>query len=181
MIKNMGRLQFSRLKPLVVRHRTILRSVMIFIVLIGLWSVFYPRIMDARGLDWLMQLIAGLTTYLLWLLGNPVNLNETVVASSVFSMQVGNECTGIVPAVILIAAVIAYPSSLLKKILCLGLGIPVIFLINLVRTVSLYYVGVHIPQYFDISHFVVWQSITILVVIGIWLLWIGKVVNVRPS
>jgi len=96
-------------------------------------------------------------------------------------MQVGNECTGIVPAVILVAAVIAYPSSILKKILCLGLGIPVIFLINLVRTVSLYYVGVHIPQYFDITHFVVWQSITILVVIGIWLLWIGKVVNVQPS
>ena len=83
--------------------------------------------------------------------------------------------------VILLCAVVAYPSHIRQKVACMAIGTGVLFLLNLVRTVTLYYVGAHIPAFFDTAHFVVWQSAMILAVVALWLFWVGRVVNVRPA
>ncbi len=172
--------RLRQIKNLTGSRRVYLRSILIFAGLIILWLVFYPWLMDTSALSRLMDLVAGLTAFILYLLGNPVIQQGNIVNSPAFSMEIGNECTGIVPMLLLVCGAAAFPSSITKKIICIALGIPVLFLLNLTRTVSLYYTGVHFPAYFEIAHFVVWQSLTILAVIGIWLLWIRKVVNVPP-
>jgi len=57
----------------------------------------------------------------------------------------------------------------------------ILFVLNLVRTVSLYYIGAHIPVFFDTAHFVVWQAAMILAVVILWLVWVGRIVNVRSA
>jgi len=53
-------------------------------------------------------------------------------------------------------------------------GVSVLFVVNVVRLVSLYYVGVHWPSALDVVHQVVWQSLVIAIVVAMWLLWAGR-------
>ncbi len=169
--------KIGNIRETVKKYRTQFVACLVFSGLIIAWLALYPVLMESQSLDGLNRLVAGLTAYLLHLMGNEITVSGAFVSSPLFSMEVGNECTGIVPAVLLLCGVLAYPSPLMKKFICVLYGIPIIFLVNLVRTASLYYIGVYLPGYFEVAHFVVWQSITILVVIAIWIVWISRVVN----
>ena len=61
------------------------------------------------------------------------------------------------------------------------LGTIFIYLLNLVRVVVLFLIGVYAPQYFDESHVYVSQTIFIVMVAIFWLLWIGKGVKSIPA
>ena len=62
----------------------------------------------------------------------------------------------------------------------IALGILVLYALNLVRTVSLFLVGTYFPGLFDTAHYIVWQSLMILLAIGLWLFWVEKLVYVTP-
>lgn len=174
-----GRL--ARLRAFVKRHWVVIRSWLLFAVTLGIWLLWYPRIVETQVLAGFLRFTAGVTGSILRFLGTRLEVSGTMISSADFKMRIGHECTAIVPAVILLCAVIAYPSRIRDKLLCLAIGLPILFVLNLVRTVTLYYIGTHIRDFFDIAHFVVWQSVMILAVIIIWLIWVGKVVNVRQA
>jgi len=153
----------------------------LFVVTLGVWLIWYPKLVDSHALGGLLDFTAQLTGSVLSILGTHVEVNGTIVSSPDFSMRIGHECTGLVPMVILLCAVLADPSHVRQKMVCISIGMGVLFLLNLARTVSLYYVGAHIPAFFDTAHFVVWQSVMILAVVVVWLVWLGKVVNVRSA
>ena len=173
--------RFERLEAFTRRHWIVIRSWLLFIVTLGLWLLWYPAIVDAGALNGFLRFTARITGFVLGILGAQIEVDGTLITSADFMMRIGHECTAIVPAVILLCATIAYPSRIRDKLLCLAIGLPVLFVLNLVRTVTLYYIGRSIPDFFDIAHFVVWQSAMILAVIVLWLLWVGKVVNVRQA
>jgi archaeosortase B (VPXXXP-CTERM-specific) len=163
------------------RHWITIRSWLLFAATLGLWLIWYPVIVRSGALDGLLLFNARLTGDALNLLGAGVQVHDTVITSALFTLRVGHECTAVVPIVILLCALIAYPSRLTYKLACAAIGIPVLFALNLVRLVTLYYIGVFIPDFFEIAHFFIWQSVMILAVVAIWLLWVGKVANVRPA
>lgn len=156
-------------------------SWILFFATLGIWLIWYPKLVDSHALGGLLKFNAQLTGFVLGILGTNSEVSSTVISSPEFSMRIGHECTAIVPMVILLCAVVAYPSQIRQKLACIAIGLPVLFLLNLVRTITLYYVGVYIPDFFEIAHFVVWQSAMILAVIALWLFWVGKVVNVRST
>jgi len=163
------------------RHWIAIRSGLLFAATLGVWLLWYPKIVDSQVLGGFLRFTTQLTGSIVRIFGTHVEVSGTVISSADFSMRIGHECTAIVPAVILLCAVIAYPSRVRQKLVCLAIGLPVLFLLNLVRVVTLYYIGAHIPDFFEIAHFVVWQSAMILAVVALWLFWVGKVVNVRSA
>lgn len=97
------------------------------------------------------------------------------IASSPQSINIiGLECTGIVPMLILIAAVIAYPAALKHKVKGIILGLIVLYIANLVRTVTLYVIFSHVPGFFDVAHNIIWQAIMILLAVAVWLIWVAR-------
>lgn len=174
-----GRL--ARIGAFVRRNWIAIRSGLLFVALLGVWLGWYPALVNSNALGGYLGFTTQLTASILRILGTHVEVNSTVISSADFSMRIGPECTAIVLMVILLCAVIAYPSRIRQKLLCMAIGLPVLFVLNLVRTVTLYYIGAHIPNFFEIAHFVVWQSAMILAVVALWLFWVGKVVNVRPA
>ena len=173
--------RLARVGAFVRRNWTAIRSSLLFVLILGVWLIWYPKIVDSHALGGLLGFTAQITGFVLRILGAQVEVSDTVISSADFSMRLGHECTAIVPIVILLAAVLAYPSRIRQKLVCLAIGLPVLFLLNLIRTVTLYYIGAHIPDFFETAHFVVWQSAMILAVLALWLFWVGKVVNVRPA
>jgi exosortase H (IPTLxxWG-CTERM-specific) len=113
----------------------------------------------------------------LWLLGAGGQTVGTIVTSKVFSAEIITECTAIFPIMIFLAAVIAYPSRWKQKLWGIVLGVPAIVFVNLIRLVSLFYIGYWFPSVFETAHLLVWQSLIIFFAVLFWLVWVELFVH----
>ncbi|OGL47374.1 MAG: hypothetical protein A2161_06855 [Candidatus Schekmanbacteria bacterium RBG_13_48_7] len=75
------------------------------------------------------------------------------------------------------AAVIAFPSKTTDKIYGLFLGIPGLYFINITRLVFIGLVSSKHHACFDYLHEYVWQAIFIVLVIGLWIVWLHYIVR----
>jgi exosortase/archaeosortase family protein len=128
----------------------------------------------------LIQLDATLTHHALRILGIETVLEGRRVVSPRFSIEVIPECTGIFPLVILVALTLAYPVAWRRKLAGLALGSTLIFVMNLVRLVTLFLVGIRFSQaVFEDVHLYVWQSFFVIAVAVYWFAWARKSVVAR--
>jgi len=120
--------------------------------------------------------IAVVTSHLINLFGAHTHVTGNVINSSgTFALSVVTACTGLFATGVFIVAVLAFPAGFLAKLIGVLFGVGAIFLINLVRLGSLFYIGVHFPDLFDVMHLLIWQSLIIVLALFLWLLW-AKVV-----
>ncbi len=169
---------YERLKAFIRRNRVAVRSVLIFILCVGLAIFAYSRLVESNVLSSYLTFIAQSTGFMLNIFGAGAQVDGTLISTADFSMRIVNECTGIVAMLILLCAIIAYPSGIKQKALGMAIGLPALFLLNLARTVSLFYIGTSLASFFEVAHLLVWQSVMILAVIVIWIAWAKKVVHV---
>ena len=88
-----------------------------------------------------------------------------------FGVSIEPGCNGIEAAVVLIAAIIAFPSSWKMKLWGIGLGFIAVQAVNLIRVVSLFFLGQWNYQVFEFAHLYMWQALIMLDVLVVWLLW----------
>jgi exosortase H (IPTLxxWG-CTERM-specific) len=119
--------------------------------------------------------IVTVSTASLKALGEPASAVGTQILSPGFAVDVKNGCNGVEAMLILVAAVLAFPASWRQRLAGLAVGVAVIQALNLVRVVSLFWLGVHRRDIFETFHTAVWQTILILVAVGIFLLWSRRV------
>ncbi len=122
-----------------------------------------------------LQLIAKLAAIALNVLGQNVTVVDTMILSSQFSINVVRGCDAIEPTVLFITAVLAFSTPILLKIPALIIGTVFLFFINLIRIISLFFVGIYYPKILDIMHIEVWSTLFILLAMlffVLWLLWV---------
>jgi archaeosortase B (VPXXXP-CTERM-specific) len=172
-----GKLKSARAK--LKSHRAIVKFCLIFLALLLVLAFVFPFLTDKFNpqLTWLMAATAEVTGWCLRLLGLAARVNGRIVSLPNFSIEVVGECTGLYEMLIFLAAVIAYPSGWRKKVLGAGLGIPLLYLINIVRMVFITAVGNWSPSSFEFMHLYFWQVAMILIIVAVWVLWIEKVVH----
>jgi len=108
----------------------------------------------------------------LTLLGQTVSVSgQTVSVQDGMSFQIIYQCSGLFLMAIYTAAVLAYPATLREKGLGLLVGLPLLFLANLVRLALLGIIGKFFPQFFELSHEYLWQGIFIVFVLLLWTFW----------
>ena len=155
------------------RVATLGRIVVIFaslgIALVAYFSLFGTPLVDA-----LSRWTADSTARVLNVFGASVSTNGTVVGSSDFAYQIVAECTAIGPIILFAGAVIAYPASFKSKLLGITIGLVFLTVLNLVRLVSLFYIGAVFPEYLPMAHLLVWQAAIIISAIVAWLFWVEK-------
>ena len=81
-------------------------------------------------------------------------------------------CNGIEACLILIAAMLAYPSHWKPKLAGILIGILAVQTVNVVRVVSLFYLAVWDAEIFRFAHLDLWQALIMIDVLIVWLLWI---------
>jgi len=118
--------------------------------------------------------LARVTSGTLNLLGHRTVVAGSTVSSGLFGITVVTACTGLFTTGLFLIAVIAYPTGWKPKLIGAGLGLAGVFLLNVVRLVSLYYIGVHLPGFLDAAHQLIWQSVLIVFAVALWLLWAGR-------
>ena len=108
------------------------------------------------------------------LLGETTRVSGQTLASPRFSVVIYNGCNGLEAMLIFVCGVLAFPASWPARAKGIALGYLVIAVVNLVRVVSLYYVGILRPDWFQPMHVFVWQTAIVLLSVVLWLLWVRR-------
>lgn len=98
----------------------------------------------------------------------------TLVHPSGFGYEIAFNCTGIIPAALLATAILAAGGRMRARAWGAVIGAVGVLLLNLIRLVSLFYIGVLAPQFFSTAHSVVGQTLTVLFVAGFFCVWKRK-------
>ncbi len=89
-----------------------------------------------------------------------------------FAISIERGCNGIEAVIILISAIIAFPAPWKYRALGIGSGFIAIQALNLVRIISLYYLGQWSRLWFDWFHLYLWQALIILDALVVFLIWL---------
>jgi len=125
--------------------------------------------------------VAWVSGQLLDLLGEDITINGCVLRSPRFAVTIYNGCNGLITSLIFISGVLAFPSSWTAKVVGVVGGLLAIQTINLIRIISLFYIGIFLPDLFNSSHIFIWQSIVILFGVSLWVLWAQKLARPAPA
>lgn len=152
-----------------------LRFFLLFIVL--LTGLFALRI-TTFATEWVTvpftALLADISGFLITLFDDQVATEGVVIRSleNGFAVAIAPGCDGIEAVIILVAAVLAFPSSWKMKLAGMGIGFVAIQSLNLVRIISLFYLGQWSQAAFDWFHLYLWQALIILDALAVWLIWL---------
>jgi len=159
------------------------RSLVVFAVSLAGFVSLLLLIMNREG-SFLVLIETGLArsaNFILRLLGNETHVMDQTIWSSTFYLKVIPACTGVYPLSVYLSGVIAYPSRWLAKLIGAAIGVGGIFALNIVRLVSLFYVGVYFRNFLDEFHLLVWQSLVIVSTLLLWLFWVRKMAHVSSD
>ena len=143
----------------------LIRLVLIWVVCAAALAVF-PQI--ERGA--IRATVASSALTLRALNCSPIVSGAQIHAAGV-SIQIVPDCTPTLAFVLLGGAIAAYPLPRRRKLLALAASIPVLWTYNILRVVVLVFVLARCSRAtFDLVHVYLWQSITIAVVAGLFIL-----------
>jgi exosortase H (IPTLxxWG-CTERM-specific) len=108
------------------------------------------------------------------LFGEHATVTHQVLASRRFSVAIYNGCNGLEAILIFVSGVLAFPARWRRKLVGIALGFLAIQVFNVVRVVSLFYIGAFKPRWFSLSHVFVWQSLVIVFAVVLWLVWVRR-------
>lgn len=89
-----------------------------------------------------------------------------------FGVSIEPGCNGIEAFIVLFAAVVAFPASWRHKLVGLVVGFVAVQALNVVRVISLFYLGQWNTAVFNFAHEYLWQALIMLDVLVVWLLWV---------
>jgi exosortase/archaeosortase family protein len=113
------------------------------------------------------RLIAALTSELIRWGGMSVTRTGSVLTHpDGFGYRIGYLCTGIRPALVLLLAIAALPTSLRHRCAAIALGLAGVAVLNLCRLLHLYWTGVEHTEQFALMHQVVWNIIAVVAVLA---------------
>ncbi len=171
----------DRLKSWWQDQSVALRFLGLFALLIGLFYTFYFSNFNVANIHpHILSAQAKAGAFLLQLMGQSVMAEDQYISGSEFSMSVSGGCDGLEVTALLIAGILAFPSTWREKGRGLLFGLAILTVLNILRLPALYFAGAKgSTELFDLLHvqggFVIFISITML----IWGYWVIKVLNQR--
>ena len=94
-----------------------------------------------------------------------------------FAVSIEAGCNGVEATIVLVAGIMAFPASLRHKMIAILVGFLFVQALNIVRIISLFYLGQWNYTVFEWFHLYLWPvliMLDVLVVFAIYLQWLGK-------
>jgi len=116
---------------------------------------------------------AWVSNALLNWLGQSCQADGTTIRSPQFAITIKRGCDALEPSWLFCAAVLAFPAPWRRRLPGMAVGVAAILTLNLVRIVSLYFIGIHFPGFFETMHLEIWPVVFIIVALLLWFVWIS--------
>jgi exosortase H (IPTLxxWG-CTERM-specific) len=98
-----------------------------------------------------------------------------------FAVTILAGCNGVEATIVLAAAMLAFPAPWKHRAAGILIGTLAIQLLNIVRVVSLFYLGQWDRDVFEWAHLYLWQALIMLDALVVWILWLRTVPVARPN
>jgi exosortase H (IPTLxxWG-CTERM-specific) len=118
--------------------------------------------------------LAAMSASLVTLFDSGVVATGKVLQSNAngFAVSIEAGCNGVEATIVLIAAMCAFPAPWKSKLIGLAAGFVAVQGLNIVRVISLFYLGQWNYAAFEWAHLYVWQALIMLDVLIVWLVWV---------
>ena len=164
----------ARVKAGWLARKPIFLFVLLFGVLMGLFYAattlipfYYGQLFPAY-----LEFNAKLSGLILSLLGQEVTVVNDAISSNRFSISIRHGCDAIEPSALFAAVVLAFPAAWRPKVYGLLVGVFFLLALNLLRIITLFFIGIHYPNLFHTAHIELWPAAFIFLAIFCWALWI---------
>jgi len=148
--------------------------VLFTILLIGLFALEILQPAEKYVIIPFTSFIADISVWIVQFFDDNVVAYRNVIrnATTGFGVRIERGCNGVEAVIILFAAIFAFPAPIKNKLIGFTIGFFAIQLLNLVRIVSLFYLGQWNQVAFEWFHLYLWQALIILDALVVWLVWL---------
>lgn len=164
--------------PITPRRLTLMKAYGIFVACtLSFYTLLRTSVVREYVAEPLAMAFASVGGLALNLLSMRAEASGTMLRVEGFAAQIDDVCTGIFIVAIYLSAVLAYPSRALQKLKGFLLGASAILILNLIRVISLMYIGRYAPDFFETAHLLIWQSLIIFSALLVWIYWTERFVG----
>jgi len=144
------------------------------VLLVGLFTLEILQPVEKHVILPFTSFIADISVWIIQFFDDDVIARANVIKDSVsgFGVRIERGCNGVEAMIILFAALFAFPAPLKNKLMGLLVGFFAIQGLNLVRIVSLFYLGQWNQVAFEWFHLYLWQALIIMDALVVWLIWL---------
>jgi len=147
------------------------------LVVLAFYLFYYSDFYEVRINPLFLEFQAKVSYTILGVFVDSLTLSGNIVRSPEFSYSLIRGCDGLEGWMIFMASIVVFPVGLKYKWPGLLLGTLILFFINHLRIIFLYFVGVYNSDYFEFAHhnigFVLYSMASILMLL-LWVEWIRK-------
>jgi exosortase H (IPTLxxWG-CTERM-specific) len=147
-----------------------------FCVLLGFGLLFTPLVqsLDVK----FSQALVGISHALIMVCGGHAMRDAAILrAPGGFGVEMRDGCNAINVTILLWSAILAFPAPWKTKALGMAAGSIIVQALNIVRFVSLFYLGQYSMAWFDFAHAYLWESLLVLDTMVLFWLWVNRVVR----
>jgi exosortase H (IPTLxxWG-CTERM-specific) len=119
--------------------------------------------------------IAIVSGALLNAIGQHVTVSGVVLMAGGKAVSIQNGCNGIEAIVFLVAAILAFPATWRQRFVGLVASIVIVQALNLLRVITLFLLNLYRPQWFEMFHLAVWQTVIGGAAIALFYVWTTRV------
>lgn len=144
------------------------------VLLVGLFALRITNVVREWVTLPFTGVLADVSAFLIKAFDKDVVSHGVVIqsVSNGFGVEIAPGCDGIEAVIILVSAIVAFPSPWKHKLVGMLIGFFAIQSLNLVRIISLFYLGQWNQLWFDWFHLYLWQALIVLDALAVWLIWL---------
>lgn len=156
------------------------RFVLIFLaVLFGLFTLEMLSTVQQTVIEPFTGLLASISANIILPFDNSVLSNGKVLqfGPSGFAVSIEAGCNGVEATIVLIAAVLAFPAPWRARAIAIALGFLAVQSINILRIISLFYLGNWNMEVFAWVHLYLWPALIMLDVLIVFIVYLRYLSN----
>tara|TARA_B110000902_G_scaffold113239_1_gene133491 strand:+ start:293 stop:784 length:492 start_codon:yes stop_codon:yes gene_type:complete len=144
------------------------------LILIALFTLEMLNPVQEHVITPFTSLLAHLSAVLILPFDNSVIAYGKVLQfkDSGFAVSIEAGCNGVEATIVLIAAICAFPASWRARLIAISLGFLAIQVLNIVRIISLFYLGNWNLEYFSWIHLYLWPALIMLDVLVVFIFYL---------
>ena len=161
-----------------------LRFMLLFLLILA--ALFVAELLQPVDRHVIVPFTSAIADVCVWMVGlfDPHAIAYGKILQSTtsgFAISIERGCNGVEAVIILIAAMLAFPAPWKNKLAGIGIGFLAIQAMNIVRIISLFYLGQWSRLWFDWFHLYLWQALIVLDALVVFLVWLRYLPRNRPQ